>query len=268
MNKSENILNTAFQKSPIVDHLTVPIGVFECALQIRKVDQLRLLLFTKFHTPGYFVYTTGVKHYISERLSICDKTTDSHLGWLFRSKWCSLDIRKNTYHIRSWSWFNENHSFSSNISAPIEYEYILDKGVFKAFSIASILSSLINWREVVRRKSGHVKGSHNIDPGPYQDFHSIPFGDYQYNGLSNSLIAEILSVSETTARNYKHLAEEHGFIKTKPKFGRITDNKKDYKTLIKGYPELIGKVFPKDGKVLKQLPDEIIPGVSLKQKTM
>lgn len=278
--------------------LQIPVELAHIVFQKGIVPEFKVLIAAKYITPGSFSKKSLEFKQICEYVGNDSRTVIKHLNHLVRLGWIGIDWMEQKYYIRSWDWFYDQQIFSDRRAARFSYE---DMDNFRAFLAGTVINNKvikhIHWcnsqkRKLSTRDKLHLKVMRKRNPRKSvvsnngcttsQD-QSVPsssnrFVEPDYFGLSNYGISELLSCSESNARNLKHEAEAAGYLKTNGKFAEfLTVGKPNYQVRSELYrveeysfvKKLRYTSVRRDGKKLvllvQQLHDEIIPMIEFSQ---
>ena len=224
----------------------IPVQLASLILDKKLYKAFAIYLQLKFHND---------KIHGSELASIlqADKRTyTKHLKTLLELNWIGYNARKDVYHVRGFNYIRTSHELKRRRATLLLTQDIKN---IQTFLAASIICSSIMDQEYYKRP-GTVTKKRGVTKQSQA---------FSYLGLSNYKIAKILGCKQTRARVLKLKAKRLGYINTKKQLQFVSDDP--------NYREGIADIRPIDamrlrliqGKVYRQLPDEILPNLQFRK---
>jgi hypothetical protein len=237
--------------------LVVPIDLIRYCTQNKLVDELQLLLFLKFYSPGKIPKYKYCESVIMSGLGIRKKDTlRKRFKKLIALKWIGYDHFHDVVFLRSFPFLFTILNLKS-----LKGTFLDELEQFKIFNpwvTAALIGEAIQrqrWKRKLTDRFNRTRSKQGQVFSP--SFHL---------GLSNQTIAKILNVSITQARRYKNEAAEYKLLIVTKKFIPVHSNTEDLNLFKMAYPEFRNKAKLIDGKIHLQSYDEILNVLRFKKR--
>jgi hypothetical protein len=224
------------QAKPIRQSVYIPVELIQYVFDNRLFNVFKTFTAARMVTPGQFTQGDHWFHALCKALGLQPRSVVKHLQSLHKLDWVGYNKSKQTYYLRSITWFRINRYFVERHSvkaAPNDLPH------FRALLLTAVLQLGIQrqkhyikrtyydhgfrrffpWRPV---ESAVVKGGTAL-----QDSTGLPLALKklpQYLGYSNTGIGKKISYSKTRACEMKHEAEKAGYLISKPHYLLIAES--------------------------------------------
>jgi hypothetical protein len=224
--------------------------------------QLTSYLFEKKLCKAFAVYVKLKQH--NDKIHACElphiltidkRTWQKHLKTLLALNWIGFNPKSNIYHVRGIDVIRNIHSFDSRRAYVMGSQ---DHHKLQIFLAAVLICNAAKDQQYFKkiRPGAVVKKSGAANQSPVFDY--IALGNYK--------IAKILKCKQTRACVLKNKARKAGYLFTKKKLKEIKNADANYrKVLSQARPIEAMRLRLIQGKVFRQLPDEIIPNLQFKK---
>jgi hypothetical protein len=191
---------------------------------------------------------------LSEILTSDKRTWQKHLKTLLTLNWIGFNPKSNVYHIRGIDTIRRIHDFESRRGYQMT---TIDIKRLQIFLAAVLICNAATDQQYFKRiRPGAVvkkKGAAKQSPV------------FNYIALSNYKIAKILGCKQTRACVLKNKAKKAGYLFTNKKLELITTDSNYKKVVANERPIEAMRLRLIQGKVFRQLPDEILPNLKFKK---
>lgn len=185
-------------------YTNIPVSLMEFALVNRKVNQLKLYIYLKLNSDGYVVYNNQSFNEWAKQLGISSKTIKTTFNWLIENKWISINSKRSSLNIISYSKLLRKIYLNYKSGILFEPSDIKDYKEFKSFINGALIAYYLCKKRYFDRQSAIKKGVANTNCKKVKGFYP----------MANAYLAKCLGVSISTAFRIKNEAEKAGFVET------------------------------------------------------
>jgi hypothetical protein len=240
----------------VKDFVSVPVELCKYALTHQLDREVRLYIYLKANTSGYYNYTKENKLKLCEALGYkSSKTFDVHVQWLIKNKWVTVNSKTNCYRIIGFGQLAKKLHFKSSTGAlfdPPEY----DK--FKEFCFAAYIKYLFRWKGRKRQsvlRYGNTSTNCTTPP---------KMGQVEF---SESYLAQALGLAKSTISKYKMLTEKAGYLSVQKRYAPLKELTIGELPVFKQWAVKIAhKLVIHNGKPCEQLTDKLEATIVLRTK--
>lgn len=230
--------------------LIIPVELCKFALSKRKTKEVSLWIFLKSITSGHFLLSEGLVNDCLEKIGWKTiKTFNKHFFWLINHKWISVNSKRESYRLISFSQLSKKLSFKSTTGAIYKKDYI---STITGFFSGAVISYCV--KRNMRRKGRSVLRKHGTRkrrPYPY---------------ITNYQLLTFLNIPKSTAQRYKKIAIKTGYVQAFPKLEKLIYSGNNYQFFRNHGAEAVKSFRYKDGHIYEQLPDEIYSNIVLHKR--
>ncbi len=183
------------------------------------------------------------------------KTFLKHLKKLLKLNWIGYNENARVYHVRGFDAVRKLEGFKKRRAVKFGFT---DTGNLQTFLAASVICSAIQDQNYYKRK---IAGAAAKKKGVARQRPLFP-----YNALSNYKIAKLLGCKQTRATVIKNRAIKLNYLRTIKHYRHQSDDSNYRKFLYDQKPHEAARMRLIQGKVFRQLPDEIIPKMIFKRR--
>lgn len=187
-------------------YTSLPISLCKYSLKNRKINQTKLYLYLKLTSGGHIKYEQDLFEHIKEwgnELDLNYKTIKYSLEWLIKNKWITVNSKRKSLRVISYKQLKNKLNLDFKSAIIYEPENFKD---FKSFCCSAVIFHYRNKKRWYDRRSATNKERVRKSRKAYRNgFYPIP----------SNYLAKALSVSITTAYNYKKEALKFHFIEIK-----------------------------------------------------
>lgn len=247
-------------------YLCVPVGLVEYAHKNKMHRPLGLYLLMKASCDGHMSMEIDKKKEFMKLLSIKDcRSFNKYLDRLKSENWVGYDKNSQVYYIRGTKELIRRYGFTNPQS--VVFYTDKDAGNISSFVHGTIICQILRKRNKARtaRKKKLIKGSALKYESASQEL--IAKGQIsEYIGLSVSLLASILDVSQSQADRIKMKLIKLKYLSRKKRYSIVHESTKPDLQIIKYLPsnrlyaiKRVGKKGNYIYQVKERLYDELIP---------
>ena len=244
-------------------YTTIPIELCRYALTNRKVNHLMFIVYLKHVASGHIKYNPALLKLWAVDLELSTRTIQNLLKWLIKNKWITVNSKSNSYRVKSYLEICKSLSLNSKTAAIYEP---IDFSTFLGFCCAVVIKYVMIKKAYGERKRRSVSQMAYTSKSRY----SQPRG---YSTLPIQYLAKSLSITSSTANNYKRKAVKSGYLTVKKRTEIMLDDKGNkisrdsFVVFAKNDPTIVGRLR-RGRKYLKQVaPDLLCPNVIIKRKS-
>lgn len=224
-----------------LNFITLPIEMCYYVARNKLFSPFELYLLLKFHCDGVLKID---RKQLAKKLNKTPRTVSNNLHSLIKLNWIGHNKETDNYFIRGLDKVRKEYGFNKRIGVGFRKKYLHR---VKGFVIGAIIGNLNNnARRALRGKDADNKGKAIQSLFPYYP---------KYMAVGNWALAKVLSVSVSTASNYKTLAINDGFVKRK-RHSIIIGKNVDAGLVKKYYPEYRHLINVNNGTVIINRPDQ------------
>ncbi|MES2620343.1 MAG: hypothetical protein V4615_05775 [Bacteroidota bacterium] len=216
--------------------ILLPVQLCEQVLKRKIVRPFQLYLLLKSLCSGKMRIHKSEYPALAEILGRkSGRTISNNLKTLIQMNFIGNNPKSGYYFIRGISYLSEAFKIESTTATEFDYAHIRD---LQAFCLASVVSYII------RRQKIKGWGPGRKEWRPKQS--SCPTSSSNKYMVSNTLIAQKLKISLHSAYTWKKKAHDLGFIEVTSNLIPLKVHLKHKKALLKGQPELRGRLRAKN----------------------
>lgn len=238
-----------------MDYLSIPVQLCKYALTEHKVNQLRLFVFLKTKCSGQIKLSDSrIKTYAAE-LEMTPRTFKNNLNWLLRNNWITFNTKKRQYHLKSFFSLSEELDFQCRKGAIFEP---FDFTKFKGFISAAVITYHMKLKgRYDKKRLGLDKRSPRKNRFRRPAIFSLP----------HTYLANVLDVSKSCARSYRHAAIKDNFIFATHKFQNLGIPIEEIQLYKKYCEENPDSLVELQNKIAIQLNDILTSNIVIRSKS-
>lgn len=242
-------------------YIKVPVEMAQFAVKRRKTRPLQSYLAALFHFPGKARVTADPIFEIANVCGVHKRTVQRSFDWLLQRGWIGKDKTDGWFFYRGLDRIHLMEDWKFHRAAIMQRK---DLRTYRGFFIGAVLCSLV--------KSGVGTGTDR--PRRRSGPPRFP--------ISISAVEEVFGVSRSTAKRYRKIAENCGYIKMEPNLVQVNNlTPVDVQQLVANNIEIINvdlfgvpgsvnatpdQLRTYRGKVLLQRPNFVYPIINLKKR--
>lgn len=234
----------------MLKYIYIPVELCFFAFRKHFVRQLQLFVYLKAESDGYWELSIEKEKQIAEALGLkTDRAVRKNLNALRQRNWIGFDKVSKRYFIRSYERILMQENCKSLTRAEFNLQEIKQ---FKAFAAGAVMCYLINQQKkqlwlAARNKRGAFPTGHSYFP------------------ISVIALKKILGVSQYTAQRLRELSVRYGYVIERKQKVKTNIKPTELTLLLKGIPEMEGKLMYKNGVVYERKPHLYFPCIRLKR---
>ena len=241
-------------KAYLANYSLIPLEIGVYCLKNKLISPFQVYLLLKSKSDGKIKIDNKILKSLASDLKVdCIRTITNNLKILISLNFIGFDKKSRVYFIRSFDVVSSYLKLKKISRSEFDVRQIVH---LRAFLVASVIG-YINYKNIQRElRRGETKF------GLSKQTQRIPLS---YSPISDSLLANFLEIADSTAFEYKKLAQKAKYIIIKKNIKYLNIPKSKKNEYIKGYPENAKKIRIIDGKLALRESDLVISLVRFKR---
>jgi len=211
----------------------LPISYCQYLIENRLENTGKLYCYLKYHSDG--ITDKLILKKAERYFEVSSRTVQRWLSPALSLNW--IGQNDTLFFIRGWQFLFDTHGFTKRAAFQFRKS---DLKHFKAFCYAAVIHNLARAQQSKERTSRRSKHCNAWVP------------------LAANALSQVLGIPVPTARKYRNKATKLNYFKKRRMVKPMNIKVSELKQMRKFSPEISQTLFIRNGKVFKQLPDEIL----------